>query len=160
MGSHAYIVLDCDVSPKGTDGYAPMKGYLGHEGYALALELREGKQHSQKGTPDFLTPCLREAQAMMAQRVDAQLNARLLVRPDLGHDSTDNMDVIRAEEADFLIKQNLRQQSLELWLDRAQREGVTCVPREGQTIHRGALEKAPRRGPAPNAVCTRSWSAP
>ena len=61
--------LDCDVTPfdnsqskkegvsrtyKGEDGYAPMAGYLGQEGYCLGLELRPGSQHCQKGTPEFL----------------------------------------------------------------------------------------------------------
>ena len=50
---------------KGTDGYAPMMGYLGQAGYALAFELREGKQHSQKDTPAFLVQCLRDGQAIM-----------------------------------------------------------------------------------------------
>jgi hypothetical protein len=76
--------LDGDVSPfangqtrkeggsrtdQGTDGYAPMMGYRGYEGYALAFELREGKQHRQKGTPPFLVPCLRDAQAIIAPKV-------------------------------------------------------------------------------------------
>lgn len=69
IGTRQYIPLDCDVSPfdngkspkegvsrtyTGTDGFAPRMGYLGHEGYALAFEWREGKQHSQKGTPSVL----------------------------------------------------------------------------------------------------------
>ena len=28
--------------------------YIGDEGFLVNTELREGKQHSQKGTPDFL----------------------------------------------------------------------------------------------------------
>lgn len=64
-----YVPVDMDVSPfdnsntskegvsrtyKGCDGYAPMFAYIGSEGYLANLELREGKQHCQKGTPRFL----------------------------------------------------------------------------------------------------------
>ena len=159
-----YIPLDCDVSPfdngktrkeggsrtyKGTDGYAPMMGYLGHDGYALAFELREGKQHCQKGTPAFLVQCLRDAQAIITQRVDPAQHPRILVRLDSGNDSADNIDVIREEQADFLIKRNLRQQSLDAWLDRAKQEGAKSSPREGKSVYRGAFEESPRRGHAP-----------
>ena len=164
IGTRQYIPLDCDVSPfdkgksqkegvsrtyKGTDGFAPMMGYLGHEGYALAFELREGKQHSQKGTPSFLLQCLRDAQAIITKRIDSAENPRILVRLDSGNDSTDNIDVIREEQADFLIKRNLRQQSLDAWLERAKQEGAKLSPREGKTVYCGAFEEAPRRGHAP-----------
>ena len=67
--STGHIPLDADVTPmdnsrtrkegvsrtyKGCDGFAPMAVYLGQEGYCIDLELREGKQHCQKGTPDLL----------------------------------------------------------------------------------------------------------
>jgi hypothetical protein len=71
------------------------------EGYALAFELREGKQHSQKGTPPFMVQC--HAQAIIAHQWDAAEIPRTLVRLDSGHDSTDNIDVIRKEGADFFI---------------------------------------------------------
>jgi len=63
IGAHSYIPLDMDVSPmdngktqkegvsrtyRGCDGFAPNLVYLGQEGYALAVEFREGKQHCQK----------------------------------------------------------------------------------------------------------------
>ncbi len=38
----------------GVDGYAPTATYLGREGYCLAFELRKGKQHCQKDTPELL----------------------------------------------------------------------------------------------------------
>jgi hypothetical protein len=73
--------LDCDVTPfdnsrskkervsrtyKGDDGYAPMAGYLGQEGYCLGLELRPGSQHCQKGTPEFLQRVLGLARQLTA----------------------------------------------------------------------------------------------
>jgi hypothetical protein len=71
--------LDCDVTPfdnsrtkkegvsrtyKGVDGYAPMAAYVGQEGYCLELELREGSQHCQKGTPAFLQRVLGRARTL------------------------------------------------------------------------------------------------
>lgn len=60
----AFIPLDIDVTPfdnsnsqkegvsrtyKGFDGYAPNYAYLSTEGYIVHSELREGKDHVQKG---------------------------------------------------------------------------------------------------------------
>lgn len=39
---------------KGDDGYAPMAGYIGCEGYCINMELREGSQHCQKDTPPYI----------------------------------------------------------------------------------------------------------
>ena len=64
-----YIPVDIDVSPmdnsrtkkeevsrtyKGMDGYSPIFSYIGKEGYMLGCELRPGKQHCQKNTPEYL----------------------------------------------------------------------------------------------------------
>jgi len=45
----------------GVEGFAPMLMYLGDEGYCLELELREGRQHVQAGTPAVLSRGLRSA---------------------------------------------------------------------------------------------------
>ncbi len=62
-----YVPIDIDVNPfldekckkegisrtyKKKDGYAPIFAYIGSEGYLIACEFREGKQHCQKGTPN------------------------------------------------------------------------------------------------------------
>ena len=36
------------------DGYHPIFCYIGREGYMMNTELREGKQHCQKGMPEVL----------------------------------------------------------------------------------------------------------
>ncbi len=66
---NGFVPVDTDVTPfdnsksnkegvsrtyKGFDGYAPIMAYIGTEGYLVNLELRIGKQHCQKETPDFL----------------------------------------------------------------------------------------------------------
>ena len=38
-------------------GYAPIFAHLGTEGYLLENELRQGEDHSQNGTPEFLNSC-------------------------------------------------------------------------------------------------------
>ena len=64
----------------GYDGYAPIAGYLGaQEGYCLALELREGTQHSAKETEYMLERTLERALSLTP--------AKLLLRWDSGFDS-------------------------------------------------------------------------
>ena len=99
--STGHIPLDADVTPmdnsrtrkegvsrtyKGCDGFAPMAVYLGQEGYCIDLELREGKQHCQKGTPDLLANALKHARDITPLPI--------LVRLDGGNDSIENIDVI------------------------------------------------------------------
>lgn len=63
---------------KGFDGYAPIMAYIGTEGYLVNLELRIGKQHCQKETPDFL----RETIELCRQLTEKPL----LIRLDSGND--------------------------------------------------------------------------
>ncbi len=108
-----YVPLDIDVSPfdnsnskkegvsrtyKGYDGYAPIFAYLGMEGYCVNTELRAGKQHCQKGTPDFLRRALSVARTITS--------LPLLVRMDGGNDSQDNLLICLDPEikADFLTR--------------------------------------------------------
>jgi len=41
-----------------------MAAYLGQEGWTLELEMREGGQHGQKGTPELLQRVLARAQSL------------------------------------------------------------------------------------------------
>jgi hypothetical protein len=141
--------LDCDVTPlensqskkegvsrtyKGEDGYAPMAAYLGQEGYCLELELREGSQHCQKGTPEFLQRVLGRAR---------QLTATPLLLPlDSGNDAIENIAVVEAHnERDekgapvhYLIKWNPRKESPEKWLAYAEKHGDWREPRPGKRV--------------------------
>lgn len=147
--STGHIPLDGDVTPmdnggsqkegvsrtyKGCDGYAPMPVYLGQEGYCLAFELREGKQHCQKDTPALLARTLRHAQEIT--------DLPLLLRLDGGNDSIENIDVVLEHNetfpekapVDFLIKWNPRKQNVDEWLDYAESKGRWESPREGKRI--------------------------
>jgi len=46
------------------DGYAPIFAYIGTEGYLCNAEFREGKQHCQSGTPEFLAETIASAKQM------------------------------------------------------------------------------------------------
>ncbi len=143
------IPLDLDVSPfdnsktkkegvertyKGYDGYAPMLGYLGEEGYLINAELRPGKQHCQKETPAFL----KETIHLTRQITDEML----LVRMDSGNDAVDNLSVLESEKrVDYIIKRNLRREKREAWWDSAKKEGVCQQHRPGKTVYRGATTR-------------------
>jgi hypothetical protein len=139
-----WVALDVDVSPfdnsgtkkegvswtyKKVDGYAPIFAYLGEEGYLVHCELREGKQHCQDGTPEFLDAALNYAERIT--------RAKLLVRLDAGNDDLENIHMCRRHKADWIIKRNLRKESLEDWLEEAQALGECEEPREGKEVYTG-----------------------
>lgn len=147
---NGYVPIDIDVSPfldekcrkegisrtyKRKDGYAPIFAYIGTEGYLIACELREGKQHCQKGTPDFLMDVLELARQITDQP--------LLIRLDSGNDSADNIGIFmeecfRGDRVHFIIKRNLRKEAPQDWLDEV-RGVCTNVkePREGKKEYIG-----------------------
>ena len=150
-----YVPVDIDVTPMdnsdtkkegvsrtyaGYDGYAPIVAYVGTEGFMADVELREGKQHSQKRTPDFLWETLHQVRAMVGRE------AKPLVRMDAGNDAAENIGVCQDNQVDFLIKRNLRQEKPEGWEFDALAneffgmEGAKVLhPREGKTVHIGSI---------------------
>lgn len=142
----SYIPWDCDVSPldnsrtkkqnvsrtyKAFDGYAPMFGYLGGEGFMLDCELRPGKQHCQSGTGEFLKRGLGFIEKL-------GLKEKVLLRLDSGNDSTENIELVQGQ-CDFIIKRNLRKEVREQWLKTAMDLGKKSVPRPGKTVYTGVL---------------------
>lgn len=141
-----YVPVDMDVSPfdnsktckegvsrtyKGCDGYAPMFAYIGREGYLADLELREGKQHSQKGTPEFLKEMIGICRQMTEEP--------LLFRLDSGNDSAENIGILMENGCHFIIKRNLRKESKEDWLKMAEgNSGDISHPRDGKTVYIGS----------------------
>jgi len=131
--------LDIDVSPfdnsktkkegvsrtyKGYDGYAPIFAYLGAEGYLANLELREGKQHCQKDTPEFINQTLDYVRQITDQPV--------LMRLDSGNDSQENFPA--DENIHFIIKRNLRRESLQSWLELAQKADGAITRSSHKTV--------------------------
>ena len=138
------VALDIDVSPfdnsgtkkegvsrtyKQVDGYSPIFAYLGEEGYLVNLALREGRQHCQKGTAEFLKESIGLARGIV--------QAPLLVRMDAGNDSADNIRVCRKEKADWIVARNLRNEKVDEWLETAWAFGEVDSPREGKTVLTG-----------------------
>ena len=141
--------LDIDVSPfdnsktskegvsrtyKGFDGYAPIFAYIGTEGFLVNAELREGKQHCQKGTPAFLRETLSLAHQMT--------NDALLIRLDSGNDAAENLGILLEDGSWFIVKRNLRKEKKEVWLN----EMKKCCkdirhPRFGKTVYIGSSWK-------------------
>ena len=144
------VPLDLDVTPfdnsktfkegvsrtyKGFDGYAPMMAYIGSEGFLANTELREGKQHSQKGTPAFL----RETLAMAHQLTEKPL----LIRMDSGNDAAENLGILIEDGSWFIVKRNLRKAGKkDEWLEKVQ---GCCKdirhPRDGKTVYIGSSWK-------------------
>jgi hypothetical protein len=142
-----YIPLDVDVGPfdnsntkkqgigwtyKKFDGYAPIFAYLGDEGYLVNLELRNGSDHCQKNTVVFLKETLLKAHQLTA--------APILVRLDSGNDAEDNLILFYQPEThcEFIIKRNLRRESIEGWWELAKKEGTLFQPREGKKVYIGS----------------------
>ena len=138
------VAVDIDVSPfdnsktkkegvswtyKRFDGYAPIFGYVGEEGYLANLELRPGSDHCQKGTEAFLRKTLQHARVMS--------QATFLVRMDSGNDSVGNIKVCQEEEAHYIIKRNLRRETPEEWLEIARACGEMKEPRPGKKVWMG-----------------------
>ena len=148
VGERSYIPLDFDVTPmdnsdtkkegvsytyKGFDGYAPMMSYLGKEGYLINLELRQGSQHSQNGTPDFIRETLQYARAVTSKPI--------LARMDSGNDAADNIKIFIKEDISFIIKRNLRRESKTAWRDIAAASGLKISVHEGVTRWIGKTER-------------------
>jgi hypothetical protein len=139
--STGHVALDMDVFPmdnsgtdkdgvsrtyKGHDGYAPIAGYLGQEGWCIVCELREGKQHSQSEFVYVLERTIPYARQLT--------DKPLLVRLDSGHDAGENRAWLSEEGVEFLIKWNPRQQDLPGWVQRAGQEAEWTFPRKGKRV--------------------------
>ena len=156
--SHSKLLpLDVDVAPfdnsdskkegvaltyKKVPGYAPIFCYLGREGYLVDLELRSGNTHSQKGTEAVLKRAIAASRQIIGRR-----HLRLLLRLDAGNDDLDNIQVCieanaaqDAPKVEWLIKRNLRKETLENWHEIAMQHGVLEQPRAGKKIWRGSIE--------------------
>ena len=144
--ANGLVPVDIDVTPmdnskskkegvsrtyKGFDGYAPMMAYIGTEGYAINFELREGKQHCQKGTVEFLQETIKLCHKLT--------DKPLLIRLDSGNDSIDNVAVLMDTGCFFIIKRNLRRESTDDWFEMAKQycQNVNS-PREGKTVYIGS----------------------
>ncbi|VAX03042.1 Mobile element protein [hydrothermal vent metagenome] len=139
--SIGHVALDIDVFPmdnsrtkkqhvsrtyKGYDGYAPIAAYLGNEGWCLACELRQGKQHCQKEFLHTLDRILPRARRLT--------DKPLLVRLDSGHDAKENRFELAEQNVDFLIKWNPRAQDINVWMGVSDDLGTWEQIRDGKRV--------------------------
>ncbi len=140
--STGHVPLDIDVFPmdnsntkkegvsrtyKGVDGYAPIAAYLGLEGWCIGLELREGRQHSQKDFPRFLKKVLR--------RVRRLTKKWLLARMDSAHCAMETLVTLHDhEKVSFIVKWNPRKADPWFWHKKAFSEGKVSEPRPGKRV--------------------------
>ena len=141
------VPVDIDVTPmdnsksskegvsrtyKGFDGYAPLVVYIGTEGFILNIQLRQGSQHCQKGTPEILAESIESAKKLT--------NKSLLFRFDSGNDAVDNMALLHWNDPQlkFLIKRNPRGEDMDIF---AKEMKAVCTniqePREGKKVYIG-----------------------
>jgi hypothetical protein len=154
-----FAPLDMDVSPfdnsktqkegvsrtyKGTDGFAPVFAYLGTEGYLVNLEIREGKQHCQKNTPVFINATLDYVRQITDQPI--------LMRLDSGNDSQDNFPDDSRDNIQFIIKRNLRRESVQKWVDLAKEIGEQQHCRPGKSVWIGKTSKDINGNPLPYPI--------
>jgi hypothetical protein len=154
-----FIPFDVDVSPfdnsktqkegvsrtyKGVDGYAPIFAYLGTEGYLVNLELREGKQHCQNNTPNFLNDTLDYVQKITDRPI--------LMRLDSGNDSKDNFPNESRKNVEFIIKRNLRRESQQAWVELAKTTGQQKHCRKGKGIWIGKTSVDINGNPLPYPI--------
>lgn len=144
------VPLDIDVTPfdnskswkegvsrtyKGFDGYAPIMAYIGKEGYLANAELREGRQHCQKGTPRFLEETLRLSHELT--------DAPLLIRMDSGNDAKENLGILLEDKDWFIVKRNPRgSEKKSEWLAQV-KECCKDIrkPRDGNVVYIGSSWK-------------------
>jgi len=147
VGGEQMIPVDFDVSPmdnsgskkqgvshtyKKHDGYAPMFAYVGAEGYMLRQELREGSQHCQVATPQFIAESIHQLEEL-------GLKGKYLLRLDSGNDAEENFQHFGDEH--FIIKRNLRGEKREQWLATARRVGeLKKDTREGKNVYTGYVD--------------------
>lgn len=140
-----YLPVDIDTSPmdnskshkegvsrtyKQFDGYHPIFCYIGQEGYMINTELREGKQHCQKGTPEFL----KHTMGLISK---LEIENPLLFRFDGGNDSRDILLPLEKSGHFYIVKRNLRKEKPEYWHAVAQAEGSIIHQDESKTVYTG-----------------------
>lgn len=122
---------------QGVDGYCPIAGYLGNEGWNVGLELRAGTHHSALETEYFYE----RAFPRLKRLVKAE--QAVLMIEDSGFDSA-RLLFAKAEERDawaregrvfeFLCKWNPRKQDKTAWVAQAEEAGAFREVRPGKRV--------------------------
>ena len=113
------------------DGFAPIFAYIGTQGYMLDHELRPGSQNCQNQTAEFIAGCMRTVDQL-------GLSGQTLLRMDSGNDAEENF--AHVANSYFIVKRNLRKESLEQWLATARRVGQLQSSRDGKNVYTGFVD--------------------
>ncbi len=122
---------------QGFDGYTPITGYIGNEGWNIGLELRPGSQHSASETEYFYE--------RLFPRIERLVKAQqpVLLREDSGFDSARLLFAKAAERErlaalgrafDFICKWNPRRQDKAAWVAQAEAAGAFQQTRPGKRV--------------------------
>ncbi|QGU33921.1 IS1380 family transposase [Thermochromatium tepidum] len=124
---------------QGVDGYCPIAGYLGNEGWNVGLELRAGTWHCARQTEYFY-----ERAFPRVKRLVKPEQAVLMVE-DSGFDSARLLFAKAAERdawaaegrgLEFITKWNPRKQDKSAWVAQAEAAGVFQETRPGKRVGR------------------------
>ena len=96
----------------------------------LDTELREGKQHCQKNTPEYLAGNMEIINKL-------HLEHPVLFRLDGGNDAASTIKILSKSGHFILIKRNIRKESRESWLDTAKAEGEMISTNNRRTVYTG-----------------------
>lgn len=128
---------DVSRTYQGFDGYTPIAGYLGNEGWNIGLELRPGTQHSALETEYFYERLFPRIERLV------KADAPVLLREDSGFDSA-RLLFAKAQEKDrlavlgrafdFICKWNPRKQDKVEWVARAEETDAFVETRPGKRI--------------------------
>lgn len=128
---------DVSRTYQGFDGYTPIAGYLGNEGWNIGLELRPGAQHSALETEYFYERLFPRIERLV------KADAPVLLREDSGFDSA-RLLFAKAQEKDrlavlgrafdFICKWNPRKQDKVEWVARAEETDAFVETRPGKRI--------------------------
>jgi hypothetical protein len=122
---------------QGVDGYCPIAGYLGNEGWNVGLELRAGSHHSALDTEYFY-----ERAFARLQRLVPSAQALLMVE-DSGFDSARLLLAKLAQRQrwmaqdrvlEFICKWNPRRQDKAAWVAQAEQAGAFEQLRAGKRV--------------------------
>jgi len=122
---------------QGVDGYCPIAGYLGCEGWNVGLELRAGAWHSASETEYFYERAFPRVKRLVKPEES------VLMIEDSGFDSA-RLLFAKAEERDawaaegrvleFITKWNPRKQDKDAWVAQAEAAGVFRETRPGKRV--------------------------
>lgn len=128
---------------QGFDGYTPIAGYIGNEGWNIGLELRPGSRHSAFETHYFYERMFPRIERLVKPEMP------ILLREDSGFDGVQLL-FAKAKERDrlaalgrsfdFITKWNPRKQDKADWVARAEAAGAFVEPRPGKRVARLSLE--------------------